>query len=945
MWIKRGKSMLLLLMTLVFTSLMAMPAYANEDEKTVIKVGYALNYGTVKSPIVSGGEGYGYEYLTKIFQSISTEYTLEFVLCNWADVPTLLENGHIDLFGPVTYTQDNATHYQFPTLDFGTNFFFLSTLRENDVYAYGYDDIDGSTIAVQTGNPNEFRLHEFLEKEGWEAEIVYFDDADYEAVMASNDYDFCLISSLQTLTTLSPVVTIGSCPFYYVTALGNDQLISLIEQGMEQVQQDEYLFQEKLYLEYYDYSILSANRITSAEYSLIQNHGVFNIGIENFRGPVSSLDGEGVFQGIAPDVIQMLSEIGGFEYNLIDMDAYSEQTLSTMLDFSFISYDDTIWDSTIASSPYCQLPCYLIERVMSGDDAITNIGILSHYGITEVAEEGYLYGRAILEYTSALDMLDAYNNGQVDSIILTTATLNFLRDDFEDLNFTSTPMDMTLNLALSFSADYDSELIAIFNKLIAQLDQAAIDTTVIIHSVQDPDPYSFSTFMEENPLFLNVVIVFIIGFIALSEFVKRRAIYRQLNYDELTGLCTEHKFLQAVKKELSYGKNAEYSIISIDIDNFKYINELFGYNVGNIVLQKVATCVSKFSTNAICIARSNSDNFLLLLNRELSSDTWAVCSKDGIEHLEVLHPYIGETYNISFSIGVYNIKDPNLDVSFMIDCANIAREQGKHKATTTFYEFNSEMDTDRIIANDIVSNMVYGLEKEEFILQYQPKIHLKTGALVGAEVLVRWMKNGKLIPPNQFIPLFEKNGFIELVDLYVLERTCMFLEKHPHSPKLSVNLSGITLTTSNLVEHMQVVMETYHISASSIDVEITESAFVGDYHDILSKVEGLRALGLTISMDDFGVGISSLSRLKNLPLDTLKIDREFIIDALENHKGEQVLKNVINMAKDLQLETVAEGIETKKQEQLLENMGCDIGQGYYFARPLPEHEFIKLLNT
>lgn len=199
-------------------------------------------------------------------------------------------------------------------------------------------------------------------------------------------------------------------------------------------------------------------------------------------------------------------------------------------------------------------------------------------------------------------------------------------------------------------------------------------------------------------------------------------------------------------------------------------------------------------------------------------------------------------------------------------------------------------------------------------------------------------------PPNDFIPIFEKNGFIERLDYYIFEQVCGWIQSHKGEgiPPISVNLSGITLVQADLCDNLKRIMEQYEITPDQIDVELTETAFVDSSDEALSAVSQLKAMGLAISMDDFGAGISSLNRLKKIDIDTLKIDRELIIDQEENEKGASILKNILMMAKDLNVKTVAEGIETQQQLEILQSFGCDMGQGYYFSRPVSGAQLLAL---
>lgn len=933
------------ILTLLVCTPLALHAQAAESEPTVIRVGYTLNYGTIKSPVVSGSEGYGYEYLNKIFEYAKGDYQLEFVYCEWTETADMLRSGEIDLLGPTTMTEWGLENFLYPDESFGVNAIFLSTLTENSTIYHDIPDIDGSIIAVQENNPNEYMLHEFLEENGLTAQIVYFTDNDYASVMEHFNYDFCLCSSLQTSSSLSPVAVVGTTDFYYTTNQQNQALIDVINEAVADLNQSEFLYQEKLYLKYYDHAFLTSTAISSAEYDLLQSQDCYYIGVDNIYGPICYLDEQGLFRGIAVDVIEMLASAGGFQYELVDISLLEEHSpVWDTLDFALLSYS-TCWpDENISSDIYCQMPFVLVEHYLAEGETAESVGSLPHYGIQEVADGDTLFNRTIHYYEDVRGLVEAYNNYEIDSMILTTSTLNLMRSDFESAQYLSTTLDMDLNLSISFPADYDSEKIVIFNKLIAQLDDIALESSMLTHSSQVVAPLTLKELILSYPLILISVILTLAGSIIFFQHSKRRAVLHQLNYDELTGLSTRHHFIQRCREILARPALNRYAILSVDIDNFKYINELFGYEEGNALLRQVAFGLQEYATNSLAIARGEADTFYVLAQAEEGTDCRHYSFVNRVYQLSQFYIGLANTYNISFSVGIYPVDDPTQDIHFMMDCANIARCAGKAEANTTVTQYDGEMDSQRILTNDIVRHMAEALEHEDFLLLYQPKIQLSTGKIVGGEALVRWSRGGKLVPPGRFIPIFEKNRFIVPLDYYTFNKACTFLAAHPNIPIVSVNLSGVTLSTSDVVERLLEITHRHQLTCNRLDIELTETAFLHDSAGVIEKVAKLRSEGFLISMDDFGVGISTLSRLKNLPLDVLKIDREFIIDCIENQRGEMILKNILNMAKDLQLETVAEGIETQRQATFLTNLGCDVGQGYLFSRPIPESEFVAMIE-
>ncbi|MFI3324807.1 MAG: EAL domain-containing protein [Clostridia bacterium] len=913
------------------------------ENPTVIKVGYMLNYGTIKSPVVKGSEGYGYEYLSTIFEYAEDDYEIELVYCEWSNWQEMMENGEIDIIGPMTYYENTMYDYLFPEESFGDNIIFLSALSENDIYYNSYDDIDGSTIAVQTDNPNEYMLYDFLEEHDLEAEVVYFSDNDFESVLENFDYDFIVTSSLQTYSNITPIATLGSTDFYYIVDSDNQWLMDVINEGMAEINNNEFLYQEKLYLEYYDYSIVSSSLPTQEESELILSQDVYSIGVVNLQCPICKINTEGEFEGVVIDAIAYFAEISGINYELVEITDDMTQEEFDSIDFSLLCTDEELRATLTESDNYYTMPYLLVDN--SEIEEIENIGILTFYGITEVQLEDHLFGRDIVLYDTVVDMQEDYNNGTLDSMLITTYTLNLIRDNYESLNFISTTVDFDLNFTFIYSENFSSEKISIFNKYISLMDEAILTSSALEHSTPTVESLTAIQYLKQNPVILSSALFILIFAILLSELKRRNELSHFLNYDDLTGLASYHKFLTDTKIILAKEKNKKFCIVSFDIDNFKYVNEFYGYETGSTVLKLIAKNIKDNSTNAKIVSRANNDNFLLLVEKSTLNDQLGLSVETGNGLYDYLSDYIGENYEFSFSIGIYEIENKNLDLSFMIDCANAAKALGKNVANTTVNYFTKEMDRKRISNNDIVSHMINALEQNEFVLYYQPKVDLKNNKIIGAEALVRWIKDGNIIPPVNFIPLFERNGFIEKLDYYVFEKVCEFIDQNSNTARVSVNFSSATIMKGNIKDKILEITQKYNFPYSKIDIEITETAFVNQFDTAIVRLQELRDLGFTISMDDFGVGISSLNRLKNIPLDVLKIDREFIIDSIDNKRGGEIIKNIINMANDLNLSTVAEGIETKEQEEFLKSLGCDVGQGYFFHRPMPQKNYEVLLKN
>lgn len=416
--------------------------------------------------------------------------------------------------------------------------------------------------------------------------------------------------------------------------------------------------------------------------------------------------------------------------------------------------------------------------------------------------------------------------------------------------------------------------------------------------------------------------------------IKTRNTLKQIiNFDELTNLVSEKSFLNQAE-EILKSSNKKYSIYSIDIDNFKYINEVYGYETGSKVIQIVATKLEESFSNALLISRVFADKFLLFLETD-----------DNIVNFNIensVNDILGDNFNLKTSTGVYNIEDLSFSVPYMIDCANIARALNKNIYGSTKQVFTQGMQKELVMKNNVVCNMEAGIENCEFKMVYQPKVDFKTEKIVGAEALVRWIKqDGTQIFPDSFIPVFESNGFISKLDYYVFNCVCSFISKHENLPKISINVSGHTVLDKDLEQNIMSILAKHNISPSQVEIEITEGAIVHNFDMALEQINRLRQLGFAISMDDFGAGVSSLNRLKDMEIDVLKIDKQFLSETLIGLRGAAIIENIIKMSRQLDIKAVAEGVETSEQVFLLKLLDCDIAQGYFYSKPLDEQMFLE----
>lgn len=429
---------------------------------------------------------------------------------------------------------------------------------------------------------------------------------------------------------------------------------------------------------------------------------------------------------------------------------------------------------------------------------------------------------------------------------------------------------------------------------------------------------------------------------------KSKRVLREIAFtDSLTGLPTLTKFQRDTFQLLKSTQPKEYMLMSLDVDNFKYINDSFGYTKGNDILVILAEHFKAHKELYTLIGRGTADNFAFLLHTKDFND---VCKRFDLlcEAGQKARSQLMGSYRLVFSAGVYLVEDLDADFSAQMDRANIARKSIKGGHIDTIAEYTALMDEQVQWKREITLSMEHALEKREFQVYLQPKYNLINEQMIGAEALVRWQHPQKgLLAPITFIPFFEKNGFIEKLDFYMFEQVCRLLhdwiEAGLEPVPISVNLSRCHLNNPYLSVQLLELTERYGITPSIIETELTESIVLDNSDAMIRTMRQLKEAGFGISIDDFGSGYSSLNLLTDLPADVLKIDKGFLDRAKDIGNGRKIIIKVIELAQSLDLHTVAEGVETMEQAQLLKEIGCEIAQGYYYARPMPVEEFEKRL--
>lgn len=430
-------------------------------------------------------------------------------------------------------------------------------------------------------------------------------------------------------------------------------------------------------------------------------------------------------------------------------------------------------------------------------------------------------------------------------------------------------------------------------------------------------------------------------------------------HDALTGLPNRLYLIERLENEVVRSRRYGYygAVLFIDLDHFKTINDSLGHPVGDSILRSVAERLTNSVRREDLVVRLSGDEFVVVLTiLDTNLDVAGLQAGEVAEKIRrsIAAPYYHEEMQlrISCSIGIVVFADgKDVDVHELLRFADTAMYQVKEKGRDGIEFFNSDM-ADKVSRQLVMEGELHrALEEGEFEIFYQPKIDLAVGNIIGAEALLRWRHPDKgLISPVEFIPILEASGLILEVGHWVIEKTCQQLNdwyaRDLWTPgmRLSVNISPRQFRRTGFVDDVQRILKRIPIPADSLDMEVTESIVIQNVEETISTLTTLGAMGISFSLDDFGTGYSSISYLKRLPVSNLKIDRTFVRDITFDGNDRVLVETIVTMAHMLDVYVIAEGVETREQEQILLACGCDCYQGFLFSRPVPASEFECLLT-
>lgn len=925
-------------------------AQGASKENPVIRVGFPIQRGI--SYVDENGDyaGYMVDYLD--YLSLYTNWDYEFVTAEGdtnTQINTLMEmlrTGEIDMMGTMNYLPELEEYYLYPSYSYGTTYTSLTVLENSNWAEEDFSSWDGMVVAsteqlsqrmedlTQYANLNHF-TYEVKEYASIPDALQAVRTGEADAIL---QVDMAIMDNFRTIARFSPT------PYYFVLYKGNQSLLQPLNNALYQMSRAYPYLQTELYDEYF-YSI-SRFVMSDQDRQYIQDLGTLKVAFCDGNAPLQYVR-NGKVNGMAANYFAELAEATGLQYEPVVVQSCEEGIeliQKEQVDLiacaastsSYITVDGIQFtlpyfngNSLLVSGPYSEIP--------SDYETTQHFYTNTQFVFNQLKSGEMSYGR-----------LDAYS-------------INYYLQKqglYEDLSV-DWSSDKSVSYCMGVTGHVPGNLSAILNRYIRSVSEVQ-SQNMFYEAMSAKATYTPAEWLYVHRFYLlSVLILLLLSLCVYFLYHKikktrqeatrtQQQLEQPSRYDNLTGAYNDGEFRSLLTQACD--NKIPLMLVALNIRNFKYINETYGLSTADQFLCRIKHCLDTICRPGEFFCRQSADIFYLAL-RESQVDV-------GMERIQALLELIqkeasqllGEC-SVSVYCGCVLTAEPPeaFSATAKHNYMMAALAQGKKNKKRSICIYDETLHDAERMRLYVESNMQRALEQGEFHMYLQPKMDLNTGKLTGAEALVRWQtKDRGLIYPDQFIPVFEENGFCVQLDLYMVEQACkqlrQWIDEGMKPLNISVNQTRLLFASEGYVEKLLAITEKYNISPQYITLEILESLALEHMDQVNACIAQLRAAGFRISMDDFGSGYSSLNTLGRLKIDELKLDRLFLMGAAKDTDGTQrkIMACILELAQQINISTVAEGVETKENEQMMAQLSCDYGQGYYYSRPLTTADFKRL---
>ncbi|MBR1709862.1 MAG: EAL domain-containing protein [Clostridia bacterium] len=956
--IRKNRSFVPLMILMMIASFILISACAeNGAENTVVRVGW---FESPFNSTDSNGRrsGYAYEYQRKVAAYTGWDYT--YVNGSWSDLLQMLENGKIDLLSDVSYTDERAQRMLFSEYSMGTEEYCIFIASSNsDITPEDYSTLNGKRIGVNKNSLQRDLYLKWAERHEVEAELVELTCTDIESValLEAGELDaYVTLNAYGDPARLKPVVKIGSSDFYFAINKDRPDLLQELNTAMSQIQDENPYYNQRMF-EQHMQSYGTNAFLTTAERSWLSQHGAIRVGYQDNYLAFCAKDPEtGELTGTLKDYLSYASDImanahidfkaTAYPTAAAALEAMSRGEIDCVFPANLSSYDGEVMNITMTPS-LMRTDMYAVVR--EADESI--FGFKEHVIVavnegnpnyTAFLQDNFPGWRAV-HYSDTAECLKAVSEGVADCVLISSYRYNNISRLCEKYGLATFAIGVGMDYCFAIN-DGQNDLYSILVKVIGMVPNSTVNAAMSRYIVKDAQR-TFSDFIMDNlPLVIAIVAAVMAVIVLLmlrSVRAERRAkqLIAATEIDKLTGLYNRDYFFQYANRMYREHPDIQKDAFVMNIEQFHRINALNGREFGDRILRILGTEVLAIANeNGGIAGRFGADRF----------DIYCRHVEDYQSVFDRLQNKLGSlapNASIRIRMGVMP-SQAKLEPVQQFDMARTACSMARGHYKEHLIVFDEKVRERELMDQRLLNDLRHALDNYEFEVYYQPKYDIKVEPprLASAEALIRWQHPELgMIPPDDFIPLFERNGKICEVDKYVWSQAARQIARWRAqfgvTIPVSVNLSRADVFDPGLMDTLDGILRENNLNHDAFKLEVTETAYTENSAQVISVVERLRTKGFTVEMDDFGTGYSSLNMLSAMPVDVLKMDKTFVQNIENDKKDIQLVALILGIANNLNIPVIAEGVETEAQIQLLKDLGCSLVQGYYFSKPLHPDEF------
>ncbi|SDF03462.1 EAL domain-containing protein [Desulfovibrio legallii] len=876
---------------------------------------------------------------------------------NWPRSLRMLEQGEADLLPGVLYTPERAQKMLFPALPAGNTFITLSVRAEDGRYDHARPSaFNGMRVGAVLQSRATAIFEDFARAHEVAVTVVPFLSASAMlAALRQGEVDGAVVSYLGRGLPYKPVLRLAAEPFYVAIAPHKAYLLAGINAAQRGLTRENPRYGLELSQKYLAAPEKGRTSFTREEESFIKNTRPITVAYAPDAAPLQYQDPQtGLFAGTAREIFTQLEQRSGLRFHYVPMPQHRALELAAKGEIDAIACltGDFFQDKKLplrTTRPYLRTLSVRVSRTDAPPAPVARVALqegllLSGQVAASLPDSRIVYRQSL---RACLDDLTA---GRADAVYtnLHMARALLTETPYAGLRMAVLP-NCVSDLRIGLSPLADHRLFTILDKCLQTLPDQDIDAPVLA-ALPAPSGVSLTEFIRQNPatamggtVALSALLVALLSCALAVKSCSKRRVETQLYRDALTGLPNLEKFREDCARLLEDGQE-RYALLMGDMVQFKTVNDQLGFSRGDEVLRAYSSILQGRVSAAERCGRVSSDVFVLLLRysgwEQLSTRMGQMESA-----LDAWRRSQDLPYKISTVYGAYEvISSEGNDVQRMLDLANYARHEAKRMPNTRLLLYGEQMRQEALLHQELNSRLETALTNGELEAWYQAKVDMRTGSIIGAEALVRWNHPTRgLLTPGSFIPLFERNGMVTGIDLYIFEQTCKALHswrlRNLPTHTISCNFSRLHFDRQDFPNQLAAIAARYDVPHALLEVEITESAIMKNPEAAWMQIIQLKQMGFKTAIDDFGTGYSSLGLVQMLNADVIKIDRSFVQRDLPGQRAQVVLGNIIRLALELDMAVICEGVETAEQAAILMRLGCFKAQGFFYARPEPEREF------